>query len=710
MSSESPSESRKQRRRPRPRPPATLRGTRATLRASRLLVRLRFLRLINMLASGLSRKKREPRIFGRLRRKRKATAGKRSSGWALAVLLGLCMLAGFTGMSFSATENVKQALRPALELPSVDEIVELLKDEGDERIEAHELTLTELRKIEDALERHMDEAIRYSRNSADRMAKLTKLTQLKAEVYDRLRRVGELPAGLSGTESSETEEDAPSSPATPTSSVPASKSTAEPPEAPLARGGADSEGHNAQPDEGAATPEVTTDVARGLSLLLLLLVLAVFCINMSATDLAKGEWDLEWLVTLPVSMSALTVIRVAEKTALNTMGWLGIWPLLSVIAWQSGHGALSPVLGLLVTLGVLLMLAAVRTVLETWLRLALSPARLRNLQALLSVAGIVFLYLAMSCGLEAARDSDFFIYYWMRAVPQELLWTPTGLPVLALVGPPQPTVAAAFALSAQLLLVLLVAARLTGHLVRSGILAAGARESGGRSPRPAEQRGPVRSRWLLNAVQSKELRLLGRDRSFLVQTLVLPALIGGGQLLFNPDMLQGALRHPAHLGALAFGIAAYTLMFSAFQTLNAEGEALWVLYTVPRPLERILFEKACLWGGLCLIYPVLILGAGAAATQKVSLELLAIAALVLAGLPIYAVIAACLGVFGSNPLAKDKRKRVRVGFLYLFMILAALYTKAIYSESFWNRLAILTLTALLATALWQRARDHLPYL
>ncbi len=32
-------------------------------------------------------------------------------------------------------------------------------------------------------------------------------------------------------------------------------------------------------------------------------------------------------------------------------------------------------------------------------------------------------------------------------------------------------------------------------------------------------------------------------------------------------------------------LAAYTLMFSAFQTLNAEGQALWILYCVPQSLE-----------------------------------------------------------------------------------------------------------------------------
>jgi membrane protease YdiL (CAAX protease family) len=44
------------------------------------------------------------------------------------------------------------------------------------------------------------------------------------------------------------------------------------------------------------------------------------------------------------------------------------------------------------------------------------------------------------------------------------------------------------------------------------------------------------------------------------------------------------------------------------------------------------------------------------------------------------------------------------------MLLASLYVIAIYASSIWQRAGLIVLMALLSLALWQKARDHLPYL
>jgi membrane protease YdiL (CAAX protease family) len=48
--------------------------------------------------------------------------------------------------------------------------------------------------------------------------------------------------------------------------------------------------------------------------------------------------------------------------------------------------------------------------------------------------------------------------------------------------------------------------------------------------------------------------------------------------------------------------------------------------------------------------------------------------------------------------------------MYLYMMLAGLYSYAIFASSVWERAGAMVLTALLGLALWQKARDHLPYL
>ncbi len=80
------------------------------------------------------------------------------------------------------------------------------------------------------------------------------------------------------------------------------------------------------------------------------------------------------------------------------------------------------------------------------------------------------------------------------------------------------------------------------------------------------------------------------------------------------------------------------------------------------------------------------------------------------GIPIYAFIAVALGVFGSNPLEQQQNHKVKPAYVYLYMSLAALYVYAIVAPNPAQRLIFMVLSLLLAFALWQKARDQLPYL
>ena len=214
-------------------------------------------------------------------------------------------------------------------------------------------------------------------------------------------------------------------------------------------------------------------------------------------------------------------------------------------------------------------------------------------------------------------------------------------------------------------------------------------------------------------MQRRELKLLGRDRNFLVQTTVTPLLVVGFQLALTvggPGGFSLAAIDPTHLAALGFGIAAYTMMFSAFQTLNNEGGALWLLYTFPRSLGRILLDKALLWGGLALGYPLVLFIAAALTRPELPASAFLLLGIALLGVPIYALIATSLGVFGANPLAQEVQRKIRPSHAYLYLLLSSLYTYAIYATSLWQRGGLLVLTLLLALALWQKARDRLPYL
>src|SRR5262249_18378973 len=161
--------------------------------------------------------------------------------------------------------------------------------------------------------------------------------------------------------------------------------------------------------------------------------------------------------------------------------------------------------------------------------------------------------------------------------------------------------------------------------MRKGVVAAGAREGIARlsqTARYAAQDTRKDKRTLLSPVQRRELRLLGRDRTFMVQTLFFPAMIIGFQILFaaGTNIFVGAVEHPSNLTAIAFGLAAYTLAFSAFQTLNAEGQALWILYCVPYSVESVLWQKAKLWATIAIIYPLVIFAVAIGVAGQVSLQ------------------------------------------------------------------------------------------
>jgi ABC-2 type transport system permease protein len=452
-------------------------------------------------------------------------------------------------------------------------------------------------------------------------------------------------------------------------------------------------------------------VMKGAILGATLLLLAALFITLASREITRPEWDLEWLVTLPLPLSTLLSSRLVERAVTNSAGFVALGPFLSILAWECGYRWTAPLIGFGLTFALLFAVATFQTLVDTGLRMSLPPPKLRNLQAVISVVSVLPLMLAMSMGI---RD-NVFVFGWAAALPDWTSWLPTGLAVRALASADGGSAALwTAAMVGEIIAVVAIGYALLQRQLRNGVVAVGAREAVARVPRAARRQATdlKSTRALLSPVQRRELRLLGRDRTFMAQTLLLPAIVVGAQVFINAraNVFVGAVAHPENLAAIAFGLAAYTLMLSAFQTLNAEGQALWILYCVPHSLESVLRQKAKLWATAATIYPLLIFAVAVAVAGTVSLQFIGSAAIVLLGVPIFAVIATALGVFGCDPLAQEVQRRVRPTYVYLYMTLASLYVYAVYASNIWQRGAMMILTTLLAIALWQRARDRLDYL
>ena len=467
------------------------------------------------------------------------------------------------------------------------------------------------------------------------------------------------------------------------------------------------------PDTFWVTVEFSTALTVGVAFLVLFLWTSSLLLTIASGELAKPDWDLEWLITLPIRSETLLWARILERSVVNPSGAMALVPVCTLIAWFSGYRWTAPVVGVLAAWPLLLLAALVRTLLDTGLRLSLQPGQLRNLHAIISVLSIVVMYLAISMGLAGKAD---FMLGVAATMPDWLAYTPMGLTVLAINE--RGLIEAALlslTLLAEVGVIVWFGVALLRHQLRHGVIAGSARESTRDSrvvaPGMPASAGTSRVGRLLSAVQNRELMLLSRDRSFLVQSLVIPLLIVGGQVLLGTSGVATSMwKDPNVLASVAFGLAAYSLSMSAFQTLNTEGHALWLLYTFPRSIEDVLKDKAKLWGIITLAYPTIMFTVGAVVAPALDWKFLGAVLTAFLGIPIYAFIAVALGIFGSNPLEQHQHQKVRPQYVYLYMTLAGLYVYAIVTPFPAQRLIFMVLSLLLAFALWQKARDQLPYL
>lgn len=106
----------------------------------------------------------------------------------------------------------------------------------------------------------------------------------------------------------------------------------------------------------------------------------------------------------------------------------------------------------------------------------------------------------------------------------------------------------------------------------------------------------------------KEFLWFARDRSAIVQTILIPLSVAGLQV-FN---LRGLLVHAQaswnSLCGVAIFFGTYFLWVLGPKSLQSEGSALWIALTWPRGMEELLKAKAWLWAKISSGLVVLVLG------------------------------------------------------------------------------------------------------
>ncbi len=134
---------------------------------------------------------------------------------------------------------------------------------------------------------------------------------------------------------------------------------------------------------------------------------------------------------------------------------------------------------------------------------------------------------------------------------------------------------------------------LSGNYGRAGAVAAGRGARFGKEP-----------------LYRKELLWFVRDRSAIVQTILIPLTVAGFQLFNFRFLLEHAASAWNYLSGAAILFGTYFLWILGPKSLASEGSALWLALTWPRGLESLLKAKAWLWSMISTGVVTLILAYG----------------------------------------------------------------------------------------------------
>jgi len=443
---------------------------------------------------------------------------------------------------------------------------------------------------------------------------------------------------------------------------------------------------------------------KALGVLGLLLTLGVMLQTVAGVgrDLTDVDQRFEWLFSFPVRARSLFLARTLALALTAPLVWLLIWPFYASVFFSAGYRFFGIPLGALAALYVGLLSGAVRVLAETTLPRLLSAPNVSRMQAFLGLLGTLSLVPAFAVAYTPGLG---WLYDRALHVADAWLYEPMTAPLLLAAGRAS-ALRGAFLIVAYGAVIALGAVAIAERMVSNGVVAAGGVDPGARG-------GPLRTSsgaLGLRGVGLKELRALLRDRQLRTQAFLVPVLAMGAQILLNPSLLRSLAEGAPIIATAAFGTAAFSLLTGALNGLATEGQALWTLYTVPVRLERLLLAKVHVWVGVASSFAVLVLVGLLVRSPHLIPSVLPRVPLVFAGVYLYAVIGLGLGALGTDPLEMEQRRRLKPGAAYLFMLLLSLFAYSIYTASLWPKLVELALSSLLAYALWQKLKDHLPYL
>ncbi|MFN3244561.1 MAG: lysostaphin resistance A-like protein [Planctomycetota bacterium] len=433
----------------------------------------------------------------------------------------------------------------------------------------------------------------------------------------------------------------------------------------------------------------------GATLLLLLTVMGL-CSAFGAanTSLGGGDWVQWWLMTFPVATRSLVLARALEFSLVQFFPWFTLFPLSYQLLSALGQPWALPI-AIAATLATTFLSGAVRLWGETHLRLRFSLHTIKNIQGACTLLSLAMIGLVFWLGLTEQTPFVFVdvagaLPEWLTLLPGA--W-PIGLPgfgaLAAIVGIVVTCAAFGFSIAS------------TSRSLRGGVMRTGGVDAGQRRGLRTWARGVGLS------LGGKELALLKRDRTFLVQTLLVPLFIIVLQLIVNPKIGDA---EGVGVAIIAYVVGFYGATGGCFQVLSSEGRALWMLYSLPISAEQVLRHKTRVWATVCCVFGtvglVVFSARGGFDAGQFAVDLL----FVLAGVWCAAHIAAAISVMGANTTPDSVQRQPKQRYAWLFLFLAGSYSAVLGLPEPGHRIAGATVFATISYAMWQRAADRMRWL
>jgi membrane protease YdiL (CAAX protease family) len=224
----------------------------------------------------------------------------------------------------------------------------------------------------------------------------------------------------------------------------------------------------------------------------------------------------------------------------------------------------------------------------------------------------------------------------------------------------------------------------------------------------APARGPSgQTRFARDPLYRKELLWFRRDRSAIVQVLLLPVTLAGFQLIglhWLVGETSSAWNYVCGAGIL---VGTYILTVLGPGSLASEGSALWLALTWPRGLEDLLKAKARLWTLISSAIVGLVLCYAAFLYPESGWK---IALLAVGWYPFARSMAEKMVTLATVTSESGERQRVPMGRHWATTMGTLTFAIGVLTQQWTIAVAGIVYSVMTAAAMWQNFRARLPYL